>query len=403
MWQRTLIDGDPVQARPKETTAKKFSAEGEQIQLQQWVHCPVRLRRQDSENPRQHDICKSTGAVFWLGRVKNPAFDPLELLKAGDVEANPGPRTAVARCAPEQKCESCGKAAPGGVTCAASGCNNISHKQKKCSGQSLTADRKWFCTEHKSIDDEEKCEWCEKRFSVRQKPLRCKQVGCKKTSHTYRRCSGISRYVKDPVWRCEEHGGRKLPTRTEVVVVKAKCAGCKKALCQDVHIKCESCSKRFHKVCTKTSRDEQERIVGGSLSWTCARCEKIMCAISSQDEPVPSFSDLQQVKTTKMRYARKDSLKILQWNADTLGTKVDQLRLRMEELDVDVALIQEAKLNRRATPVIKGYKEAMRADRIICEGGGLVCYIRDSLPFEKLHSRSRNATECTSFRIRMDK
>ena len=403
MWQRTLIDGDPVQARPKETTAKKFSAEGEQIQLQQWVHCPVRLRRQDSENPRQHDICKSMGAVFWLGRVKNPAFDPLELLKAGDVEANPGPRTAVARCAPEQKCESCGKAAPGGVTCAASGCNNISHKQKKCSGQSLTADRKWFCTEHGSIDDEEKCEWCEKRFSVRQKPLRCKQVGCKKTSHTYRRCSGISRYVKDPVWRCEEHGGRKLPTRTEVVVVKAKCAGCKKALCQDVHIKCESCSKRFHKVCTKTSRDEQERIVGGSLSWTCARCEKIMCAISSQDEPVPSFSDLQQVKTTKMRYARKDSLKILQWNADTLGTKVDQLRLRMEELDVDVALIQEAKLNRRATPVIKGYKEAMRADRIICEGGGLVCYIRDSLPFEKLHSRSRNATESTSFRIRMDK
>jgi len=128
-----------------------------------------------------------------------------------------------------------------------------------------------------------------------------------------------------------------------------------------------------------------------------------MCAIASQNDPVPTVSDTERVKTAKMRYTKKSSLRILQWNADALATKVDQLRLRMEELDVDVALIQEAKLNRRVTPVIKGYKEAMRADRIICGGGGLVCYIRDSIPFEKLYSRSRFATESTSFRIRMNK
>jgi hypothetical protein len=75
----------------------------------------------------------------------------------------------------------------------------------------LVVGREWFCSLHRITDGEEKCEWCEKRFSRLQKPLKCKKVGCEKRCHTWRRCSGISRYVKEPVWRCEGHVGRKLP------------------------------------------------------------------------------------------------------------------------------------------------------------------------------------------------
>ena len=105
-----------------------------------------------------------------------------------------------------------------------------------------------------------------------------------------------------------------------------------------------------------------------------------------------------------MKIIRRDSLRILQWNADVLNTKMDELKARAVDMNLDVILIQETKLKpHMKTPRIPGFKEAMRQDRIVIDGGGLLCYTKDTVIFEKLFMRVKSATEAASFRIRMDK
>ena len=94
-----------------------------------------RLRRRKS-GPTEY-LPTTTEAVFWACRIIiNPAFDSRELLKAGDIEANPGP----ARKKPSisdngsNNCETCNKAMMRpGLSCMIASCQNVSHKQKICS------------------------------------------------------------------------------------------------------------------------------------------------------------------------------------------------------------------------------------------------------------------------------
>jgi hypothetical protein len=167
-------------------------------------------------------------------------------------------------------------------------CPNVSHKQKNCSG--ATKSHLWQCSIHRKSTNNEPCEWCNNSFTSRQKPIQCREVGCKTRCHTVKRCSGISRYVTDPIWKCEQHGGRKRPQRVvDGAEMKPKCASssCKSALKKNVNgnyscITCESCNKKFHKKCTKLSRDVQEKVINGEDSWTCQKCELTLIAICSQ-------------------------------------------------------------------------------------------------------------------------
>jgi len=129
-----------------------------------------------------------------------------------------------------------------------------------------------------------------------------------------------------------------------------------------------------------------------------------LVAICSQSDPIPSIEEVVKDKSNKMKVTKKSSLRILQWNADSLGTKIGELRTSADKLDLDVILIQETKLKgNAATPRIEGFKEAMRQDRVGVGGGGLLCYIKETLCFEKLYGRAKNATESVSFRVRLDK
>ena len=79
------------------------------------------------------------------------------------------------------------------------------------------------------------------------------------------------------------------------------------------------------------------------------------------------LQDLVGDQASNMKLFTKESLRILQWNADSLATKIGELRDRVKQLEVDVILIQETKLRGKPTPRIPGYKEAMRSDRIVAE------------------------------------
>ena len=59
----------------------------------------------------------------------------------------------------------------------------------------------------------------------------------------------------------------------------------------------------------------------------------------------------------KMKIFERKSLRILQWNSDKLSTKVGELTLKLKELDIDLVMIQESKLEKKdATAITDGYK-----------------------------------------------
>ena len=100
----------------------------------------------------------------------------------------------------------------------------------------------------------------------------------------------------------------------------------------------------------------------------------------------------------------KQSLRIIQWNADSITTKVLELQDRLSAEDIDICLIQETKLKKGVLdPKLEGY-ECIRADRKLKNaGGGLLILIKKTLVFEKLDAVAVEATESLSIKVRMDK
>ena len=134
--------------------------------------------------------------------------------------------------------------------------------------------------------------------------------------------------------------------------------------------------------------------------WTCPMCVKKL----AQSPPKKLvFSEEVDDISAKMVTQEKESLRVIQWNAEAIGTKMFELKARLKEEDVDVCLVQESHLKEKSqTPFIEGYK-TIRADRKVAQHGGLVSFVKKSLIVEELGSVAIDATETSSFRIRMGK
>ena len=232
--------------------------------------------------------------------------------------------------------------------------------------------------------------------------LKCKQKGCKRLCHKIK-CSNISRYEKNPVWYCIHHNPDPTPLsslfRRPAYSDKCtvNCAGCKKYIkTNDPRIICGGCEKPFHKKCTGiVGRTAQDQYVNSPKSWSCQNCS------------APSTIDTEEmvlrpeVAETKSGYF-KEQLKIMQWNANAISTKLVELSSNLHNADIDICLIQESKLEKgNPDPVVKGYV-TMRADRRN-KGGGLVALVKDSIKCEKLARNEKNGTEVASLRVKMKK
>ena len=142
------------------------------------------------------------------------------------------------------------------------------------------------------------------------------------------------------------------------------------------------------------SRDERAH---KESNWTCFLC--------TANHDMDQHADLDESidETSKgMKSVTRSSLRILQWNADGLKSKSDELAARLHASDIDVAVIQESWLAKNdRTPVIQGYC-AIREDRKVnIKRGGLIFYVKKAIPYDIAGYITKKGHEIHTVRIRL--
>ena len=354
-------------------------------------------------------------------------------MEAGDVEVNPGPT-----------CKACRQAFRAGANplrCEG-GCGALSHRQEKCSLLKRAAQQgAWWCsdcTRGSSREGEEEvegesgeeasggggggegdgvgqsgeaqggsrggrgggreertsCYACQALFRRGADPLVC--VGCGALCHRQTRCSGVSRAALSGAWSCrvcagvggavagvETLAGRALddigaPKPKSCAVICFLCS--KPAGRSKIPFTCSVCKRECHKKCSGLSRKEQEVFIA-AMAWKCPDCVP-----KAKPKPKPSSASTQPAEP-KAAFVLRGVLRILQWNADGIQTKMPELESRVKEYEFDVIMIQESKLQaKHKTPQLRGYT-TIRRDRGCrpgCpegKGGGLLTFVKEDIPY----------------------
>ena len=283
------------------------------------------------------------------------------------------------------------------LTCRADGCTTLVHKQQICSGfnkdQQQNAD--WACRVHggngpsprgeDQVNNQEpavdNCIYCLKKFRLNLSPIICSM--CEKGSHAS--CSGlqreeISKLKKNGKWICSPCSGDvSVPSTTqEKDLPKGKCLQCKGAIREGVRrAQCLECQQLSHRGCTGLTKSAMDPVLD-SNNWMCHRC------------------------TAKVYWRSKEpKLRIMQWNADGINTKIAELNHFVNEHKIDVVIIQETKLTEnKPTPKLYGYA-CVRSDRPGSEfpGGGLITYIKHNVAYRKVGSAKNGNVEAQSVSI----
>ena len=135
---------------------------------------------------------------------------------------------------------------------------------------------------------------------------------------------------------------------------------------------------------------------------------------SSPSDGLPNGSalseDSNKAKTPPMHQGKTSRpLTIMQWNADGLKNKQDELKQRLVNSNIDILAIQETKLlgpdsgpTPDKTPEIPGYKPK-RKDRTgaVTRGGGLLFYIKEDVRFQELSKAEENGLEVHTIRVQL--
>ncbi len=100
---------------------------------------------------------------------------------------------------------------------------------------------------------------------------------------------------------------------------------------------CSCCDSAYHRSCSELTKDAATAALHGG-SWICNRC-----AVVPPSRPNIAAQPRTEVSEPPCRTS-KHMLRILQWNADGLSTKVQELRDRLAAQSINVCLIQETKL-----------------------------------------------------------
>jgi len=299
-----------------------------------------------------------------------------------------------------------------------------------CSGRrGKGKNEQWRCPEHREVGERpcDQCgNGCERKKPGDRGPRVCVVVGCDKVCHRGKKCSKLSRYDKHQDWTCRVHRGsperillasqeeEEASEQQEVLRPSVKCGGCrslygkKKTIAKHITpVVCNRCGTAFHGGCTELPRPVIERIredpeCPDALSWSCPQCQKKIKQQEERERKL-SFEEVVDEVSAGANTTCKQILRVMQWNAESIATKVTELADRLTKDDIDVCVIQESHLQEgRRDPFIEGYA-TVRADRIAAKHGGLLAFVKKSLVMEEIGNVALEATEVSTFRVRLSR
>ena len=301
------------------------------------------------------------------------------------------------------------------LMCSADGCTILVHKQQICSGFNKDQQQNvnWLCRDHggngptprgkDQVNDQEcvsdNCIYCLKKFRTNLSPIICSV--CERGSHAS--CSGLQRgeiakLKKSGKWICSPcSGDTPIPNiGQEKDLPKGKCLQCKGAIREGVRrARCLECQQLSHRGCTGLTKSAMDPVLN-SNNWMCNRCTTRI----QFPQNLPDTDILAGKHEPKFTGGAK-SLRIMQWNADGINTKIAELNHFVKEHKIDVVIIQESKLTEnKPTPKLYGYA-AVRSDRPGSEfpGGGLLTYIKHNVAYRKVGSAKNGNVEAQSVSI----
>ena len=123
-------------------------------------------------------------------------------------------------------------------------------------------------------------------------------------------------------------------------------------------------------------------------TWTCLKCQMV------EANPRPSPEDTETQTQYKTKNTKIETLKILQYNIDSLLSKTEELKTLLKDEDIGILAIQETKLIAKdKLPKIPGYT-LLRRDRTQLIGneknrGGLLIGIRKDIPYKEVNIEIR--------------
>ena len=285
---------------------------------------------------------------------------------AGDIELNPGPTD---RCT---VCNGVIRRGTNPLTCA-KGCGKSCHIKEQCSGIKYRCirDTQWVCSQN-----------CSGSPTPTAPPFPLAQVTSGATPPPNRGedtpIASPGSQLRDPLAATP----RASLVSQSVSTGLGKCLACRNRLRrQALPLFCSSCQSGIHLSCSGLARKEFDRWAE-SGRWVCALC-------SSSPVPAPPVPPLPQpVKAKRGSFVDRQGLRIMQWNADGIGTALPSLTQLMLERAVDLCLVQETKLGPKdTTPRVPGYVSVRRdrpnprTDRSF--GGGLLIFIKQDIPYSE--------------------
>ena len=226
---------------------------------------------------------------------------------------------------------------------------------------------------------------------------------CGKHCHKKKDCSNLKRADQERnVWECSDCNttpkegtiaGRVLKDLVAHTKPKSdpsrQCPTCLKALRTSISpLICKVCDSEHHKSCAKISRDEIVSHVKNK-SWICQGCKK-----KAEKTTTKNIPDTDTTKEKTRDFIDSRGIRVLQWNADGIKSKMTELANSLIKHKIDIGLIPETKLQEKDdTPTLDDYA-VIRKDRAMGQqGGGLIILVKSDIPFKVVEATRDNKNE----------
>ena len=125
-----------------------------------------------------------------------------------------------------------------------------------------------------------------------------------------------------------------------------RCVGCRKTIRANLSpIMCTQCNDFYHGTCSELPKAVRELIKEDPVTklWTCKICQRKMERTADLARKLSFEEEVDEV-SANMNTTCKSSLRVLQWNAEAISTKMFDLSRRLVEDDIDVCVVQETHL-----------------------------------------------------------